>query len=173
MYYYYTYNTHTVYCTGDMAWHVYLALVLAACHFLNIFASKVSRKNKGKVSQFFVQSVTNDTSTLGWVPQQWFSTWGTRVICDTFTKNFWHFAFIFMWHSWSKNIIKMTPRQNVVVNYWLEPGFKSRPNPNRTRTLDFFYRTEPELSNLKTYWTRTEPELCSKKYTNSSSNNLH
>ena len=34
------------------------------CHFLYIFASKVSRKNKNKVSQFFVQSVTNETSTL-------------------------------------------------------------------------------------------------------------
>ena len=38
--------------TGDMAWHVYLALGLPWCHFLNIFASKVSRKNKGQVSQF-------------------------------------------------------------------------------------------------------------------------
>ena len=46
----------------------YLALVLPGCHFLNIFASKVSRKNKGKVSQIFGQSVTNDTSTPGWVP---------------------------------------------------------------------------------------------------------
>ena len=58
------YNTHT----GDMAWHVrvYLsALVLVGCHFLNIFVTKVSRKNKGKVSQFFGQSVTNDTSTPG------------------------------------------------------------------------------------------------------------
>ena len=34
------------------------------CHFLYIFASRVSRKNKGEVSQFFGQSVTNDTSTL-------------------------------------------------------------------------------------------------------------
>ena len=33
------------------------------CHFLYIFASRGSRKNKGKVSQFFGQSVTNDTST--------------------------------------------------------------------------------------------------------------
>ena len=54
-------------CTGDMAWHVrvYLALGLPGCHFLNILASKVSRKNKGKVSQFFGQSVTNDMSTIG------------------------------------------------------------------------------------------------------------
>ena len=53
-----------------MAWHVYsyLTLGLPGCHFLNIFASKVSRKNKGKVSKFFGQSVTNDTSTPGWVP---------------------------------------------------------------------------------------------------------
>ena len=51
-----------------MAWHVYLALVLPGFHFLIIFASKVSRKNKGKVSQFFGQSVTNDTSTPGGVP---------------------------------------------------------------------------------------------------------
>ena len=61
---YYTYNTHIQVIT-DMAWHVYLALVLPGCHFLKIFASKVSRKNKGKVSQFFGQSVTNDTSTPG------------------------------------------------------------------------------------------------------------
>ena len=45
---------------------------------------------------------------------QWFSTWGTRVICDTLTKKLWHFAIIFMWHSWSKNIKKMTPRQKKV-----------------------------------------------------------
>ena len=45
--------------------HVYLALGLPGCHFLNIFASKVSRKNKGEVSKFFGQSVTNDTSTIG------------------------------------------------------------------------------------------------------------
>ena len=51
--------------SGDMAWRVYLALVLPGCHFLNIFASKVSRKNKGKVSNFYGQSVTNDTSTPG------------------------------------------------------------------------------------------------------------
>ena len=51
--------------TGDMAWHVYLAFVLPGCHFLSIFASKVSRKNKGKVSKIFGQSVTNDTSTPG------------------------------------------------------------------------------------------------------------
>ena len=38
------------------------------CHFLYIFESKVSRKNKGKVSQFFGQSVTNDTSTPVWEP---------------------------------------------------------------------------------------------------------
>ena len=57
------YNTHT----GDMAWHVrvYLALRVPGCHFLNIFVTKVSRKNKGKVSQFFGQSVTSDTSTPG------------------------------------------------------------------------------------------------------------
>ena len=50
-----------------MAWHVYsyLALGLPGCHFINIFASKVSRKNKGKVSEFFGQSVTNDTSNPG------------------------------------------------------------------------------------------------------------
>ena len=42
--------------------------------FLNIFASKVSRKNKGKVSQIFGQSVTNDTSTPGWVPLMYSST---------------------------------------------------------------------------------------------------
>ena len=42
-----------------------LALGLPGCHFLNIFASKVSRKNKGRVSQFFGQSVTNDSSTPG------------------------------------------------------------------------------------------------------------
>ena len=48
-----------------MAWHVYLALGLPGCHFLNIFASKVSRKNKGEVSKIFGQSVTNDTSTIG------------------------------------------------------------------------------------------------------------
>ena len=36
--------------------------------FFNIFASKVSRKNKGIVSNFFGQSVTNDTSTPDWVP---------------------------------------------------------------------------------------------------------
>ena len=34
------------------------------CHFLYIFASKVSGKNKGKVPQFFGQSVTNGTSTI-------------------------------------------------------------------------------------------------------------
>ena len=62
---YYAYNTHIHYTayTGDMAWHVYLTLVLPGCHFVTIFASKVSRKNKGKVSKFFGQSVTNDTST--------------------------------------------------------------------------------------------------------------
>ena len=64
-------NVRYIRCTvqytyiGDMAWHVYLALVLPRCHFLNIFASKMSRKNKGKVSNFFGQSVTNDTSTPG------------------------------------------------------------------------------------------------------------
>ena len=36
-----------------MAWHVYLALVLPGCHFLNIFASKVSLKNKGSVKLFW------------------------------------------------------------------------------------------------------------------------
>ena len=35
------------------------------CHFLYIFASKESHKNKDKVSQIFGQSVTNDTSTPG------------------------------------------------------------------------------------------------------------
>ena len=49
---------------------------------------------------------------------------GTLVICDTLTKTLWHFDFIFMWHSWSKNIKKMTPRQKkkverTVVHYWL------------------------------------------------------
>ena len=34
------------------------------CHFLYIFASKVSGKNKGKVPQFFGQSATNGTSTI-------------------------------------------------------------------------------------------------------------
>ena len=34
------------------------------CHFLNIFASRVPRKNKGKVPQFFGQSATNGTSTI-------------------------------------------------------------------------------------------------------------
>ena len=64
----YTGDIYIYIYTGDIAWHVYyvyLALVLTGCHFLNIFASKVSRKNKGKVSQFFGQSVTNDTSTPG------------------------------------------------------------------------------------------------------------
>ena len=36
------------------------------CHFLYIFASKVSYKNKGEVAQIFDQSVTNDTNTPGW-----------------------------------------------------------------------------------------------------------
>ena len=35
------------------------------CHFLYIFASKESHKNKGQVSQIFGQSVTNDMSTPG------------------------------------------------------------------------------------------------------------
>ena len=35
------------------------------CHFLYIFASKESHNNKGKGSQIFGQSVTNDTSTPG------------------------------------------------------------------------------------------------------------
>ena len=43
-------------------------LLSAWCHFLNIFASKESHKNKGQVSQIFGQSVTNDTSTPGWEP---------------------------------------------------------------------------------------------------------
>ena len=53
-----------------MDWHVQYILqwVCWGVPFLNIFASKVSDKNKGKVSQFFGQSVTNDTSTPGWVP---------------------------------------------------------------------------------------------------------
>ena len=34
--------------------------------FLYIFASKESHKNKGEASQIFGQSVTNDTSTIGW-----------------------------------------------------------------------------------------------------------
>ena len=59
-------------------------------------------------------------STVDW---QWFSTYDTRVICDTLTKKLWHFAIIFMWHSWSNNIKKMTPRQKkverTVVHYWL------------------------------------------------------
>ena len=38
------------------------------CHFIYIFASKVSGKNKDRVSQIFGQSVTNDTSTLVWEP---------------------------------------------------------------------------------------------------------
>ena len=46
-------------------WHIYLALGLPGCHFLFIFASKVSLKNKGEVSNCFGQSVTNDTSTIG------------------------------------------------------------------------------------------------------------
>ena len=54
---------------------------------------------------------------------QRFSTYDTRVICDTLTKKLWHFAFIFMWHSWSNNIKKMTPRQKkverTVVHNWL------------------------------------------------------
>ena len=41
------------------------------CHFLNIFASRVSRKNKGKVLQFFGQSATNGTSTIVWEPLQY------------------------------------------------------------------------------------------------------
>ena len=43
--------------------------------------------------------------------EQWYSTWGTRVICDTLTKKFWHFAFIFTWHFWRKDVKKMTPWQ--------------------------------------------------------------
>ena len=84
MYVVYVYDVciiHTIHeytYTGDMAWHVslysYLALGLPGCHFLNIFASKVSRKNKGKVSNFFGQSDTNDTSTPGWVPLHYSTT---------------------------------------------------------------------------------------------------
>ena len=36
--------------------------------------------------------------------QQWYSTYGTRVICDTSTKKLWHFAFIFSWHFWRKDV---------------------------------------------------------------------
>ena len=46
-----------------------LALSLPGCHFLNIFDTKVSSKNKSRVSQFFGQSVTNDTSTPVLEPQ--------------------------------------------------------------------------------------------------------
>ena len=38
---------------------------LPECHFLYIFASKESH-TKGEVSQLVGQSVTNDTSTIGW-----------------------------------------------------------------------------------------------------------
>ena len=40
---------------------------------------------------------------------QWYSTWGTRVICDTLTKNIWHFAFIFTWHFDAKMLRKWHP----------------------------------------------------------------
>ena len=53
---------------------------------------------------------------------QRFSTYGTRAICGTFTKKLWHFAFIYIKHSWSNNIKKMTLRQKkverTVVHYW-------------------------------------------------------
>ena len=42
--------------------------------------------------------------------EQRFSTCGTRAICGTLTNKLWHFAFIFMWHSWSNNIKKMALR---------------------------------------------------------------
>ena len=54
----YMYNVHSVQCMCNDS-----DFSPPGCHFLYIFASKVSRKNKGKVSQFFGQSVTNDTST--------------------------------------------------------------------------------------------------------------
>ena len=48
---------------------------------------------------------------------QWYSTWGTSFICDTLTKKFWHFAFIFTWHFWRKDVKKMTPWQTQRAKY--------------------------------------------------------
>ena len=59
----YTYNVH---CTSTV--HSVQCMrndsCPPGCHFLYIFASRVSRKNEGKVPQFFGQSATNGTSTI-------------------------------------------------------------------------------------------------------------
>ena len=52
------YNVHSLQCICNDS-----DFCPPGCHYLYIFASKVSRKNKGQVSQIFGQSVTNDTST--------------------------------------------------------------------------------------------------------------
>ena len=54
----YMYNVHSVQCMCNDS-----HFCPPGCHLLYIIASRVSRKNKGKVSQFFGQNVTNDTST--------------------------------------------------------------------------------------------------------------
>ena len=82
--------------------------------------SKLTIHTRVRLDKWYVTHT--DVNALYTLLQR-FSTYDTRVICDTLTKKLWHFAFIFMWHSWSNNIKKMTPRQKkverTVVHYWL------------------------------------------------------
>ena len=86
--------------------------------------SKSIRNTRAAMHTRLVYSVNRIVSLLMYCTvHQGFSTYGTCAICGTLTKNFWHFAFIFMWHSWSNNIKKMALRkkkvERTVVHYWL------------------------------------------------------
>ena len=77
---------------------------------INTVICTLSQKNKTLSLFQNLKKITDyNTTSVMYSVHQWYSTWGTRVICDTLTKKLWHFAFIFTWHFWRKMLRKWHP----------------------------------------------------------------
>ena len=102
------------------------------CHFLNIFASRVSRKNKGKVPHFFGQSATNGTSTIVWEPLVYI----TRSVVLLITVHLVYTVLVFIDGPWGE---ARAPTQKILLASLWGEGAHAPQN---------FYRIHNDLESL-------------------------